>query len=316
MCSGWNPHLVRFPFSQKAFGTFLCVHSVNEVWKGRGNFSDQNARIETTTALKQMIKNWLDETYPKMKEAERIALSEAMDMSLIEKKKAESMKTFFEINNVVRMSFIEMQYMKRVSCMEVVVLWVKLNSIASHPYTLYFCFSRKEMMNALTAMDEVMSANDINMNLAAITPALFFVYASARLVKFLYHAVLKLGRSKEETHADFRTILTDIERLMVMRDSPPDVYPNGATSVTVLTSDDLGMLMLLIHELRMILVRERRRFTSDEIRGLSEDLAELAGERGAVSVRQQLQILTRMSRTYSFLKVLSSGHMFHSSAWR
>jgi hypothetical protein len=180
-------------------------------------------------------------------------------------------------------------------------------------------FLVKEMMNALAAMDEVMSANDINMNLAAITPSLFVLYAGSRLVKFLYHAVLKLGRSKEETHADFRTILTNIERLMVMRDSPPtDVYPttSGPASITVLTSDDLGMLMLLIHELRMILVRERRRFTRDEIRGLSEDLAELAGERGAVSVRQQLQILTRMSRTYSFLKVLSSGHMFHSSSWR
>jgi hypothetical protein len=47
-----------------------------------------------------------------MPEAERIAMAEAMDISLLEKKKEESMKTFYEINNVVRMSFIEMQYMK------------------------------------------------------------------------------------------------------------------------------------------------------------------------------------------------------------
>lgn len=66
-------------------------------------------------ALKEMIKNWLDDMYPKMAESDRIALSEAMDISLIEQKKTESMKTFFEINNVIRMSFIEMQYMKRVS---------------------------------------------------------------------------------------------------------------------------------------------------------------------------------------------------------
>jgi hypothetical protein len=109
--------LVFCRFSPNSFGhvhVFTVIHSVNEVWKGRGNFSDKNAKIEITRALKQMIKNWLDENYPKMAEAERIALSEAMDMSLIEKKKAESMRTFFEINNVVRMSFIEMQYMKRV----------------------------------------------------------------------------------------------------------------------------------------------------------------------------------------------------------
>jgi hypothetical protein len=42
-------------------------------------------------------------------------MAEAMDMSLIEQKKEEGMRTFYEINNVVRMSFIEMQYMKKVS---------------------------------------------------------------------------------------------------------------------------------------------------------------------------------------------------------
>ncbi len=39
---------------------------------------------------------------------------ETMDITLLEQKKEESMKTFYEINNVVRMSFIEMQYMKKV----------------------------------------------------------------------------------------------------------------------------------------------------------------------------------------------------------
>ena len=180
-------------------------------------------------------------------------------------------------------------------------------------------------MNALAAMDEVMSANDINMNLAAITPVLLFCYSGARMLRFLYHAVLRLGRSREETYADFRSILIDIERLLVMRDDPPDIYrttlsssseARGTRRIAVLNSDDLGMLMLLIHELRTVLMRERRRFTRDEIRGVSEDLAELAGERGAVSVRQQLQILTRMSRTYSFLKVVSTGLMFQSSTLR
>jgi len=49
-----------------------------------------------------------------MPEAQRAELSEAMDVTLLEQQKVESMKTFFEINNVIRMSFIEMQYMKKV----------------------------------------------------------------------------------------------------------------------------------------------------------------------------------------------------------
>uniref|UniRef100_A0A7S3L1P6 Uncharacterized protein n=1 Tax=Amphora coffeiformis TaxID=265554 RepID=A0A7S3L1P6_9STRA len=289
---------------------FMAI--VNEILKGRKSFSDIKARQDTTQALKEMIRSWLDEMYPKMGEAERIAMSERLDMSLIERKKAESMKTFFELNNVVRVSFIEMQYMKR------------------------------EMMNALAAMDDVMSANDINMNLAAITPVILLVYANTRLFRFLYHAVLRLGRSREETYASFRSILTDIERLLVMRDSPPDMlsrrpqqFPpptslvsseeghvvvapaaSGSLGVCVLSSDDLGLIMLLIHELRTILMRESRRFTRDVLRGVSEDLAELAGERGAVSVRQQLQILTRMNRNYSFLKVQGTGTIFQYSLLR
>ena len=66
-------------------------------------------------SLKKMIYSWLAEFYPDMSEDERIKMANTMDVSLIEKKKEESMKTFYEINNVVRMSFIEMQYMKKVS---------------------------------------------------------------------------------------------------------------------------------------------------------------------------------------------------------
>lgn len=63
------------------------------------------------------------------------------------------------------------------------------------------------------------------------------------------------------------------------------------------------MLLLHIHECRTILWDNRRRFNDDVLRNVSEDLAEIAGERGPVKIRQQLQILSRMSRTYKFMKV-------------
>ena len=74
--------------------------------------------MEAIESLKKMIRSWLDDTFPEMPEAERIALSEAMDVTMVEKVKEQSMRTFFEINNVIRMSFIEMQYMKKVSMLE------------------------------------------------------------------------------------------------------------------------------------------------------------------------------------------------------
>jgi len=70
--------------------------------------------MEAIESLKKMLRSWLDDTFPEMSEAKRVALAEAMDITLVEKVKEQSMRTFFEINNVVRMSFIEMQYMKKV----------------------------------------------------------------------------------------------------------------------------------------------------------------------------------------------------------
>ena len=144
-------------------------------------------------------------------------------------------------------------------------------------------------MAAVHAMDEVMSANDINMNLAAITPAVLVVWGSVRLLKFVLYFVLKLGKTREETYASFRHVLQDIERLVTMRDNPPlpPPFPSAGAQLTpvfsnpcVLGSDDLGMLMLLIHECRSILWKDRSRFSHAMIRSVSEDLAELAWERG------------------------------------
>ena len=101
-----------------------------------------------------------------------------------------------------------------------------------------------------------------------------------------------------------------------MRDNPPDPSLQDMETASyqhvdhspdsVLNADDLGMLMLHIHALRTILWRDRRRFSAPMIRSVVEDLAELAGERGAVSVRQQLKIIERMFRTYPFLRVVTS----------
>jgi hypothetical protein len=261
---------------------------------GRESISDHKARVEAIGACKKMIRAWLDECYPDMSVAERAARAERMDMSLIELKKEENMKTFYEINSVVRMSIIEMQFIK------------------------------KEMMNAMYAMDEMMKSNEINMNLAAVTPAFLIAYGARSVYRFCVYVLFKLGKSREETFASFRHVILDVERLLVMRDDPPAAPPPlGTTNISkdtgdiqgpqVLSADDLGMLMLHIHECRVILWQDRQRFSPQILRDVAEDLAELAGERGAVSVRQQLQIISRMCRTYPFLKVVSTGVPFDFS---
>jgi hypothetical protein len=117
----WHNSRTSAPFPQ--------YHSFSELFsrKGRESISDHEARIEVIESLKKMIKSWLDDTFPLMDDLERQARAERMDMSLIEQRKEENMKTIYEINSVVRMSFIEMQFIK------------------------------KEMMNALYAMDQMVS---------------------------------------------------------------------------------------------------------------------------------------------------------------
>ena len=273
-----------------------------EIVKGKPDVADKKARLEAITTLKNMIGSWLDETFPEMSEDEKINIADAMDISLVEQAKEECIKrSVFEINNIVRLSMIEMQHIK------------------------------KELMSALVAMDELMSSNEINAKIAAMTPAFILLYGTRSIFRFCFYALLKFGKSKEETFQTFRHTILDIERLLTMRDNPPDAPPplsGYMPSVSprksanrrqplaenrggdVLDANDLGMLMLHIHECRKLLWEDRRRFSASELRNVTEDLAELAGERGPVSVQQQLAIISRMCRTYSFLKVISTGHSF------
>ena len=303
---------------------FAIFKSYREVFtrKGREEITDRKAREEVISSLKKMIKSWLKDTYPNMPEKERMEKANAMDMTLIEATKESSIQNILEFSTIYRLSLIEMQFIK------------------------------KEMMNALYAMDELMGSNEINMRLTSMTPAFMLVSTCQYIIKKVYYALFKLGKSKEEVYASFRHIILEIERLLVMRDNPPFSLPPLSTGVqyhrddnsakktftditsvashpksrygnyssqqthdqshqNVLDADDLGMLMLLVHECRLILWQNRRRFTSQEQRSVREDLSELAGERGAVSVQQQLQIIARMCRTYSFLKVISSGISFN-----
>lgn len=156
-------------------------------------------------------------------------------------------------------------------------------------------------MNALLALDEMRASTNFNINIAAVTPFLMMAYMTKRAFQFLFYATLRMGKSREEVYGSFLQTLTEIERLLVMRDNPPtpEIQIQSGDgrreferqSDAVLNADDLGMLMLHIHELKTILWKNRRRFSQGIIRGVAEDLAELAGERGKLIYLTQNRIL-------------------------
>ena len=118
------------------------------------------------------------------------------------------------------------------------------------------------------------------------------------------YAFLKVGKSKERTYASLRHIILDIECLLVMRYDPPRSPPPLTAHMSVAAIDPN-------HRGRRD-SNQSMSSTSSILRTI--DLGMLvAGERGTVSVRQQLRIIARMCRTYLFLKVISSGIPFSIS---
>ena len=95
--------------------TSLRLYRYDEFTRGIENVSDREARNIAIENLQKMIRSWLHETHPDMPVKERASRAKAMDISLIEAQKEESMKSFYEINSVIRMSFIEAQFLKKVS---------------------------------------------------------------------------------------------------------------------------------------------------------------------------------------------------------
>ena len=85
---------------------------------------------------------------------------------------------------------------------------------------------------------------------------------------------------------------------------------NADLRVVFLKPEDLGVLLLLIYQFAGVIQRTSSRFLIDlELRNLQEDLNEIAGNRGPVTVAQQLCVVQRMHRSYRFLQ-LPAGSLF------
>ena len=81
---------------------------------GRIDVTDRKARVDAIESLKRMIRSWLEEAFPKMPVEDMAERADKMDISLIEESMEESIKHLYEWNSVVRMSLIEMQFIKKV----------------------------------------------------------------------------------------------------------------------------------------------------------------------------------------------------------
>ncbi|CAM9712700.1 unnamed protein product, partial [Phaeothamnion confervicola] len=200
-------------------------------------------------------------------------------------------------------------------------------------------FLKKELLNAMSAMETLMDENEFNLRYAGCAATATLVY---RLWTPMYYFVTR-EKSRKATFSAMRMIVLAMERLLNLRNSASGLRPHDMTALTrtehcvggrrrqrrrrgqqgpaggcrrgphrsgagageemISTLDelDLGRFVLLVWQLRRIVWQHPRRFGRADLDNLSEDLAELMGDRGPISVPQQLCIVQRMQRCYKFL---------------
>ena len=159
-------------------------------------------------------------------------------------------------------------------------------------------FVKKELLVAMQAIDELFNANQVNLQLLAVTPVIltfFFLQSFTRTVIAAMKSTSR-GRFIESTavvHKHLRSAMRELERLLCM--SQGNRGPDGE-----ITSSELGKLMSVLFRLHNTLVLNSAHFDEFSIRQLQEDLRDIAIS--GLTVGQRLAMVERVIRSYPFLQ--------------
>lgn len=150
----------------------------------------------------------------------------------------------------------------------------------------------------MQAIDELFNANQVNLQLLAVTPAVL----SVALLQILLRTTLTTirsstkGRFVESTwavHKELRSGMRALEKLLSLSSAYNSVTGD-------LTSSERGHMMSVLYRLQNTLVLHSSRFDDVSLRLLQEDLREIASSQ--LSVAQQLALVDRILRSYPFFQ--------------
>jgi len=113
-------------------------------------------------------------------------------------------------------------------------------------------FVKKELLVAMQAIDELFNANQVNLQLLAITPAVLSILSLQILSKTFIVALRATSRgrvaeSASAIHRDLRDCMRDVERSLSLSNG----FNEGDA---LLSSIQLGKLLSALHRLQSILV--------------------------------------------------------------
>lgn len=243
----------------------------------KAEIQDPAALLDTKLSLQRMLADFVKDTNPNVSSAEMKRIMDSMDMSVVslqfEKQLSSAVRNIMT-GDIVRMLLIQVQFIK------------------------------KELMVAMGAIDELMNANQLNLQILATIPTFLVFGGMYRLVKEAFLMIYRrtserLSYDSSEIAAFLRNNLRDIERLLNKQNRPKTRGSIGGEE-QMLGARDLGHLILLLHQLRDLFEEYRSHFLEDERERFEEDLNDLIEEGLAVS--QQLAVIQRMYHSHPFLQ--------------
>lgn len=268
---------------QLAFTDFFTEHMIEPIqaivgevlFNQKPEIQDPAALQDTKMSLQRMLSDFVRDTNPNVSQVELQRIMDNMDMSVVslqyEKQLSSAIRNIMT-GDIVRMLLIQVQFIK------------------------------KELMVAMGAIDELMHANQLNLQMMATVPTFIVFGGFYKLLRQLFHQIYK--RTSERIYYDpgeiagmLRNTLRDIERLLNKQNRSPN-GSNGADEY--LGEQDVGFLVLLLHQLRDLFESHRVLFEEEVQERFEEDLNDLIEE--GLLVSQQLAVIQRMFHSHPFLQ--------------
>eukprot|EP00752_Nemacystus_decipiens_P015755 g14066.t1 len=281
--------------------------------------TDANALADSSNSLERMLEAFIKDTKPNLSQEEVKKMAMTGDMSVVSREYERSIINAwknFVAGDIVRMMLIQVQFIKRELLIATTALGqlareneLNLRMMATVPAFLvawgsfravrpvyYWLKSEKSRESTFTAMRTIVLAMERLLNLRHREGTWLQITAdqpSEREDALPAAEVGLVGRRgsllRPAGYSDncTREVLVSAGR------------SQGRMAVRVLDELDLGKLMMLVHQLLRLIRSGPRRFPRRDVVNLREDLAELVGERGLVSVGQQLRIVQRVQRSYN-----------------
>jgi hypothetical protein len=150
---------------------------------------------------------------------------------------------------------------------------------------------KKELLVSMQAIDELFNANQVNLQLLAVTPVVVGTFAiqifgKAALTLVTNSSRGRLVESRKAVYGSVRARLRNLERFIVMSPCYKSSMP--------LSPAGLGRYLCLLYRLQITLALNGSHFDNQVLRHFQEDLRDLASL--TLDAKQRLAVVHRIIR--------------------